>query len=169
MTPKSLFTVLLKFFGVYFITQIVVAVPQLISQLYFSTGFYSSVAVFFYTVFALGIYGAMAWLLIFRTDHIIEKLKLDKGFEEEHFSLNMHRSSVMSIAVIVIGGLAVINALPSVLSLVYNYIRSQVSLLNLHTTEIVEVIFVGTQLLIGLLLLIKHRAVVNFIELRRRR
>ena len=39
-------------------------------------------------------------LCLFRPDIIIDKLALDKGFTEERFEINIHRSTVLTLAVI---------------------------------------------------------------------
>ena len=48
-------------------------------------------------------------LCIYKTNWITDKLKLDKGFETENIELNFDSAKIISIALIVIGGLLFID------------------------------------------------------------
>jgi hypothetical protein len=118
---------------------------------------------------AFGALLLVLWLCFFRTDLIIDRLSLDKHFTQEQFTINMHRSTVLSIAVIVIGGIAVIDSLPYFIRDLYNYIqlRKMGDLFSDKATTD-HLVIMTIQFVIGLFLLLKHRAVVNFIETKRR-
>jgi len=60
------------------------------------------------------------WLFIFRSYWIINKLKLDKGFDDEKIDLNIKLNTALTIAVIVIGGLMFADALPQLLRYIYS-------------------------------------------------
>ena len=61
------------------------------------------------------IYFLIVRLCIYKTNWIIDKLKLDKGFETENIELNFESSKIISIAIIVIGGLLFIDNIPVLL------------------------------------------------------
>src|SRR5690606_24479722 len=49
---------------------------------------------------------------VFKTAWLIDKLHLDKGFDEEKIDLNIQLSTVLTVTTIVIGGLIFVDSLP---------------------------------------------------------
>jgi hypothetical protein len=83
MTPRSLFNIILKVLGIFFIQDFLAAIPQLLSVIsYFTTPDARQEAVWALTtsLLVLFAYGIVSYYLIFRTDVIIDKLRLEKGF-----------------------------------------------------------------------------------------
>ncbi|MBV8390904.1 MAG: hypothetical protein JO080_13960, partial [Mucilaginibacter sp.] len=127
MTPRSLFAIILKIIGIYLILGAIVSIPQMITTLYslgsqvsyrdskdtFLIGFFLIVTVAFYIL--------VMRYCVFRTDWLIDKLHLDKGFIEEKLEINIHRSTTLNITVIVIGSLMVIDNLPLLCKEVFTY------------------------------------------------
>src|SRR5688572_30334992 len=106
MSPRSLFNIILKILGILLVKDILVAFPTLFGYIIYigadsATG-YGPLALM---LLSLLLYGWMSWQLLVRTNEVIDLFKLDKNFPEETLSIGMHRSSVLMIAVIVIGGL----------------------------------------------------------------
>lgn len=174
MTPGSLFNIILKVLGLFFIRDFLTIIPQFLSVislfLNFSDG---AISPFVASILSVAVYGYIAYVLIFKTGWVIEKLKLDEGFTEEFFPLNIHRSTVLNIAVITIGGLMVISAIPVLLRqlfLYYQYLRGQNAFLNTYPQpdSTIIIIYVA-ELIIGLLMLGSGRQLVNYIELKRKR
>jgi hypothetical protein len=96
---------------------------------------------------------------------IINKLKLDEGFEEEKFEINLHRSTVLSIAIIIIGGLMLADGLPELMRQIYVYFQMQ----NAYDYPADKspsgyIIFYFIKVFIGYYMVAYHRLVVNFIE-----
>ena len=114
MTIRTLFTIILKVLGIFFIKNFIETLPQLLSLLNFMNDFAGNqkliigLCEFSLMLFILGL---LSYLLLFKTDLIIDKLQLDKGFKEEVIPLNIHRTTILSIAIIMIGGLLIINEL----------------------------------------------------------
>ncbi|RYZ98279.1 MAG: hypothetical protein EOP47_19695 [Sphingobacteriaceae bacterium] len=116
---------------------------------------------------SMALYLGLFYLMLFKTGWIIGVLKLDKGFIEEKFELNIHRSTVITIAVIVIGGLIIIDGLPQLFRQLFVYLE------RLHDgPPEVEypgwIIFYVIKILIGYLLITHNKLVVNFIERNKR-
>ena|SRR5258706_9637500 len=111
MTPRSLFTIILKCLGIFFIKEFLLIIPQFLSVfLYFSRG--DTVVTGIWTLLAtlalLAVYFLVFYYLIFKTEYVIQKLQLEKGFDEERFSFKIHRSSLLSIIIIVTGSKKII-------------------------------------------------------------
>jgi hypothetical protein len=106
------------------------------------------------------------YILIFKTNWLVNKLKLDQNIHQPELNLNIHRSVVLSIAIIVLGSLIIIDAIPILIEQLVNYIRMKKE--NIPNTKIDYVILYGAKILIGIFLIIYQRTLVNFIEYRQR-
>jgi hypothetical protein len=106
MTLRTLFKIILKILGIFFIKDFLSIIPQVISSFFYiinSDTVGEGIWILSSVLLFLFLYGALSYYLIFKTDLIIDKLKLDKGFDRDTISLNIHRSTILSIAIIVIG------------------------------------------------------------------
>ena len=106
MSIRTLFNIIFKILGIFFIRDILMELTQLLSAFYYvrNNNFEENLSLFILPFVILILYGVVSYFLIFKTDLIIKRLGLEKNFDEETISLNMHRSTVLSISVIVIGG-----------------------------------------------------------------
>ena len=173
MTVRSLFSIIIKILGIFFIKDILLALPQLIGFVSFTLspsyegGTFGTIALF---ILSIGAYLMVAYYLLFKTDWIITKFQLDRGFEVDPIRLTMHRSTILSICIIVIGSLMFINAVPSFIrhAIAY-YHEAKLTRMLEHSPgpDISYLISYGLQIIAGLLLLGNQREVVNFIERRR--
>src|SRR3982751_3444931 len=127
MTPRSLFSIVLKILGILFIKDILAALPQLLSVFYMikynqqqEMGITLAM-----TLLMLLIYTVVAYYLIFKSELIIDKLKLDQGFNQDNFPLNVHRSTVLSISIIVLGGFLVADEIPNLCRHLYGYFQEK--------------------------------------------
>jgi hypothetical protein len=170
MTPRSLFTIILKCLGVFFIKDFLLLIPQLLTVfLYFmdSEMILRGIWVFLATVVQLAIYFLVFYFLIFKTDRVIDKLHLEKGFSEENFAFNVHRAAVLTVIIIITGILIIVNAVPTLCKQLFLYIQELQ--MSLHSgADITKVLAPAAQLIIGLILIGSHRQIVNFIERKRR-
>lgn len=115
MTIRTFWMILIKILGLFLISGALIVLPQSISFMYYafkSGEFIDIVSVSAINLILLLIYGLLIWLCVYKTSWIIEKLKLDKGFEAEKIELNIGESKIITIAIIVIGGLIFIETLP---------------------------------------------------------
>jgi hypothetical protein len=94
---------------------------------------------------------------------------LDKGFTEEKFEIKTHRSTILKIAIIVIGAVITIDTLPIFCKQLFSYIQ-----MDSRTSRFKDnpssgwLIYDIVKLFIGLFLMTASRLVVNLIELKRR-
>ena len=107
----------------------------------------------------------ITWLLLFRTSRVLDLLKLDDGFGDEVFHFNLHRATMLRIAVIVTGIMIFVNALPSLVSNVYTAFQLKQIAGHTAVSNTVSLIVVyGVKVFLGVYLIYKSRRVVNFIE-----
>lgn len=170
MTPRSLFQIILKSLGILFIKEFLFLIPQFLTVfLYYQKGatIGEIMWIFLTTVVQLIVYSLVFYYLVFRTDRVIERLGLEKGFEEEKFSFSIHRSSVLSIVLIVAGILVIVDVIPSLCKNLFIYIRELRSLYK-SDADITRIIGPIAQLIMGLVLIGSQKQIVNFIERKRR-
>jgi amino acid transporter len=113
-----------------------------------------------------GILYLMLHYCLFKTDWGIDKLALDKNFPEENFAINMHRSTILKISIIVIGGFVIIDSLPNFCEQVFSY------QLNNRFGETVNkrwFVLYAVKIIIGFLLIRYNRPLVNYIEYKRKK
>ena len=115
MTPRSLWTILIKVFGLLVLADSLTLFPNMVNMAYSVSTFSGEVDYTAYSsvIVGVGIYVATIWLALFKSDIIIDKLSLDKHFKEEKLDINLKASTVIQIALILFGGLMVLDSLPS--------------------------------------------------------
>jgi hypothetical protein len=130
MTPRSLFAIIIKVIAIYLIVASLLFIPQLLSTsiMMFQPGLTSpSAGEFtgsaFIIILIIGFYIFFLRLCLFKTEWIIDKLRLSEGFTEEKFELNIHRSTLLKIAVIVTGAIIVVDSLPLFCKELFYYIQ----------------------------------------------
>ena len=103
-------------------------------------------------------------MMILKSDWIIEKLKLNKNFQEERINLNIKSSTVLNIAIIVIGGIVIIDNLPLLFKQLFEFFQQQ----NLfreysHSSWIIYYLI---NVVVGYLLISNSKTIAEFIEKR---
>ncbi len=96
MTPKNLFNIILKIFGLFFLREIVYLIPQLIltipyltNQDNFDSGQYSigNILPFMLTLIVIAFYVFIIYQLLFNTNKILDKLNLTRDLINRNFHL----------------------------------------------------------------------------------
>lgn len=170
MTIRTLFNVILKIFGLLFIKDIAVTLLQM-SSIGLSWAILGTSNVFWslgISVCILIAYGFVAFYLIFRSNVIIDILKLDKGFDQETIPLNIHRSTILSIAIIIIGGLLVVNGIPDLCRQLFAYFQQRTMTQAPTMLSVSYIVELVVKILIGLILMGEQRRIVNWIERKRK-
>jgi hypothetical protein len=173
MTPRSFWIILIRILGIWFVLdslEIIYGylsyIPLFsditpISAILTALGITSLVFIFFFLIL---------YLCIFRTNWIIDKLKLDKGFTEEKFELNMHRSSIYAISIIIIGGLILIRSFPQLCRQLILYFQQSSLPRDYSSNPTWSYILLNLiQTIIGVYLITSNRTIVNFIENQKRK
>jgi hypothetical protein len=172
MTPRSLFNIILKILGVFVIKDIVATIPQVFSVILLlsdSDTIGEAIWTFSLTILLLLIYGFLSFFLIFKSELIIDKLKLDKGFDQEIFPINIHRSTILNISIIVIGGLIVTDQIPNLCRQLFLYFQEKRITFGQTKPDISYSVLAASEVVVGLLLIGYQRKIVNFIELKRKK
>ncbi|RED27095.1 hypothetical protein BD847_1028 [Flavobacterium cutihirudinis] len=118
MSIKTFWTILIKILGLWMVYRILTVLPELISNLYFiyENGDSKNLVVLFSSILiAILFFCLIIRTFLFKTLWIIEKLKLEKGFETETIEIQSNENKIIAIALIVIGGFIFIENLPILL------------------------------------------------------
>jgi len=177
MTPKSFWAILIKILGIYIILDSLTGIPAFLYTLlsykaminaegnnqvvYFEAGYYFTVII---------AYGLLIWLSLFNTNWLIDKLKLDQGYQEERFNFTMHRSNIFKITIMVIGGLMLTISFPWLCKYTFGYFEQIDQYKRFKDSpQAALIICYFLQSVIGYFLLTCSRMVVNYIELKRKK
>lgn len=172
MTLRTLFNIILKVLGIFFIKDFLAMASELVSSVIYlmhSGTTTETIWTFVTVILILIMYGLVIWCLIFKTNLIINKLKLDKGFAEDTISLNTHRSTILSISVIVIGGLLVVDEIPNLCQQLHAYYQQRRINHGAPNPSISYSVVSGVKIIIGLFLMAGQRQIVSLIELQRKK
>jgi hypothetical protein len=173
MKAKDLFTIILKVFGIYLIKDVLLSIPPILSNLHQMFGLSTDVAFFslFVSLLVFGLHFGIVYLLLFKTAWLVTKLQLTSNLSEEPLVVNLHRSSVYTIAIIVSGILILTFAIPQLVRHLYawyQYVDSRKSMFGAEYFDYSRLFTSLSEVVIGLLFLGNQRTIVNFMESRRK-
>lgn len=177
MTPRSLFNIIIKVFALFFLREIINLATQLFSEITYLTSFDNppgTILPLVLTVLLLVFYVFLIFQLLFKTNYFIDKLKLDQGFDEHEFSfdtqnkfsINISTTSVLTIALIVIGGVTLINEIPNFFRSIYLYLGEERSFRDGTKSNATYAIVSATKIIIGLLIIGERNRIIEFVEKR---
>lgn len=172
MKPQELFNILLKMLGIFLIKDLLFGLFDILNLLTSLLQVNRDIAFFQMVVTLLfwGLNAALVYLLIFRTDDTINKLKLTTGLRED-LSFNLHRSVLLSMAIIIAGMATIALALPPTIKFLYlwfQYIEMKNRNLPIPNFDYPTLFAYIGQLVIGFIFLTQKQVILNFIELRRK-
>jgi cytochrome b subunit of formate dehydrogenase len=174
MTPRSLFKIILKIFGLFFLREIIKTVPQFVVSIVESINNGSiteGVFSFAINVIVILFYGFIVAQLLFNTTNILDKFKLDQGFDEEEFSfeqeskkgqfaIGITANMILMIALSVLAGIILVNEIPNLCKEIYLYITNPVAFGVNNKSYIV---FAVVKILIALLFIGERKRIIEFV------
>ncbi|WP_396167778.1 hypothetical protein [Flavobacterium sp.] len=162
MTKRDLFRVLIKIFGFYSgIITLFSIVPGYVSTL--PNDFIPMLFLFVFGMIFLSL--LLVYVLIFKTDFIIDKLKLDQGFDEDRIQFeNLNNENLLKFAVLIIGGFLVLDYLPSFLNHTFQAFKTKIHSTenNIYTINYFNWISSGINLVLGYLLLTNFKRIASY-------
>src|SRR5690606_14048048 len=132
MTKRDFFRIIIKIFGLY--SLILTVFNVLPTSIGYITDFVPTTLLWIFGSMVLII--LMFSFLIFKTDKIINLLKLDKGFDDERIELgNFNNKKILQFALILIGGFLFLGHLPDFLQYCFLAFKKQVASGGLNFME----------------------------------
>jgi hypothetical protein len=167
MTIRTFWTFFIKILGIWLVLSSLTIIPQPLIVLPFFRDNYN------YNVSGIGLivglllltivlYIFVLWLFVFRTAWLIEKLHLDKGFTEEKIQLNIKQSTVLAIAVIVVGGFIFVDSFPQLCNQTFEFLKQKNMFVENPNSGRIILHLVKT--IIGYLLMTNSQLVIKYIE-----
>lgn len=121
------------------------------------------------TTVILAFYIFVTYQLFFRINNLLDKLKLDRGFTQDEFLLEIPKSSILPIALIVVGGLILTNEIPNLCKALYQYIQQKsIQRYTENKPDLSYAIMTGAKIILGLLILGERKRIVEFVEERQK-
>ncbi|MBP6455682.1 MAG: hypothetical protein KA275_03030 [Chitinophagaceae bacterium] len=162
-----MFKIIIKIFGLFYIQEIINFIPQLISTLlYYSKteskeeGIWSII----FTFVVLAFYILISFILLFKTNFILDILKLDQEFNQEEFSFNISISKALIIAIFIIAGLILINEIPNLFKQLFLYYQKKQMTHATTKGDFSYIILSAVKVIIALLLIGERKKIVDFID-----
>lgn len=165
MTIRTFWRILIKILGMLLVLGALTIIPQWFSTMYYayeSGDIESLIILNVILLVVLGIYYLVVRICLFKTSWIIDKLKLDKDFENQHIELNSKSFKIISIATIVIGGIMFVESIPILLKDIFTFLQQKSSLKDYASTGWIFVNF--GKIIIGYLLMTNSKQAAKFIE-----
>jgi len=164
MTIKTFWIIFLKIAGIIFLVRGIAMTLDFALNTFMiygevgADGFYGMI-MFVVTLF---LYIFIPLLMLFKTSWVVETLHLERGFAENKIELNAKRSSIISVAVIIIGGYLVIESLPQLFIQIFGYINTT----SIYRAEFesIWILFHAIKLILGYLIMTNSKSIVLFIE-----
>lgn len=164
MTKRDFFRVLIKIFGMYsLVLSIFTVIPQNISTILFQFDMMMLVIILASTMITLGLF----LILLFKTDFIIDILKLDKGFDDEQINLgNLTNESIFKLALIIIGGFLIIDYTPTLLFDIVNAFKSKSTFSSIEGNSVnyFDIVVSVINILIGYLFIANYKSIAQFLN-----
>ena len=167
MSIKTFWTILLKILGLGLVFGGIGLLPQSLAAIpsFFGNGSENiivAMSIIGLFILSIGIYAVILWIFVFKTSWLIDKFHLEKGFTEEHIDLHIRQSTVLSVAIIVIGGIMLIDALPAFCEEVFIFARQKGMFMEYNNSN--YIVFSFIKMLIGYLLMTNSKWIVSFID-----
>ncbi len=167
MTVRTFWTIFIKILGIWLVLDSITIITQFLPVLpFFGSNSVDNIFVLAIVIglliLTMGIYMFILRLFVFKTSWLINKLHLDKGFEDEKLDFNVQLSTVLTVATIVIGGLIFVDGLPQLCRQIFVFFQ-QKNLFRENPTS-AWIIFYFAKTIIGYLLMTNSKYVVKLIE-----
>jgi cell division protein FtsW (lipid II flippase) len=168
MSPRSLFIIILRILGIFF-------VKDLIGGL---VGFASVViAVFmesrpdpfwmlFLTAIAPAVYFLICYFLLFRTNAIIDRLRLAEEFDEPELNVSLNSTSILRIVLIATAAVILTLEIPDLFRTLFFYYRDRNNAYENSGHDYSPVILSLVKIVIAGLMIGERKRIIAFVEAR---
>ena len=165
MLINTFWKILLKIVGLFLLFSCISLIPEFYSTLSFTNGDLNTESLLMIWLMLFGaiiLYTLIIRLFLFKTEWLVEKLKLEKNFNEERIDLNIKSSTVLTVAIIVIGGLMIAESLPNFCSGLFNFLQQ--GMLFKDYPDSSWLIYHFLKIIIGYLLLTNGKRLAEYID-----
>ncbi len=168
MEIKTFWRIIIKGIGLWLLINSVYVITQFASTFSFfqdQLDWGNLITVWLITFGTLILYLLVIRLFLFKTEWIINVLKLDQNFTEKRIDINLPYNNILSIAVIVIGALIFVEAIPKLCSTVYEFLKQKELFKDYSGAS--WLMFYFLKAIAGYLVMTNSKKVVKFIDKRK--
>ena len=166
MSAKQFFNIVLKIFGLFFLREILNTVPQLITAIlmvFKPEEFLEGLVIFFSGCIVLAFYIVLTYQLIFKTPRIVNRLKLDRDFNDQVFEFKVPKADVLTISLIVIAGIILVNQIPYLIKEIFEVVQVKRFSLGENKIDYSYIIIAIVKIIIAALFIGERVRIVDFI------
>lgn len=165
MTKRDFFRIIIKIFGLYsMLLALFSFLPSNISNVLI---FKEEVGVLITIFSSLLLTVSLFLILIFKSDFIIDKLGLDKGFDEDKILfVDFKNEQIFKLSIILIGGFLIVDYFPRVLFEIINIFKTKSSSNSIYGYEVNYFNFVVgiINIIIGLFLITNFKPISSYLD-----
>lgn len=167
MSIRTLFALVVKIIGLLALKDALNMFPPTLLGIFQAVGTDDSAGALALIAAAVAVvcYGLVPAIFLFRAHWLVDTLGLSQGFEQEVVTLAAHRSTILSVAIFIVGGWLVASELPNLGRQLLTYSQERRS--GQINPELSHLLLTISKIAIGLLLIAKQRQLVNLIEYQR--
>ncbi|MFI5157286.1 MAG: hypothetical protein ACHQF4_00375 [Sphingobacteriales bacterium] len=108
-------------------------------------------------------YVLLFYCFVFKTNWIINKLKLDKGYEHELFEFNIPYSTILKVSIIIISGVLFLEVAPDLIREILIYFNVSTLKKTEFNRNVAYIITDSIKIVIALLLIIYSTSITRYI------
>ena len=165
MKIETLWKIIIKLFGIWFLIESLYIIPQFtqtISYINREMNFEGLIYTFVFLIASIVVYAIIIRFFLFKTEWIIEKLRLNQNYTEEIIDINIKSSTVITIAIIIIGGMTLVDSIPRLLSQIFEFLQQKI--LVKDYPKFSWIILQLLKSIFGYLLITKSKIITKYIE-----
>lgn len=168
MTPRTLFQIIIKIIGLFFVLELINSIPQLTSTIWYyvspdGIGFELWLVVLG-LLLGLGLYVFLAYIFLFNSNVVVDKLKLDQWFEDDVFSFRIPRTFVLMTAIVVIAGIILLQEVPNIVFNIYRYTEVSAAAFGQQDLEHSSLILSIVKVVLALLMVGERKFLLRLID-----
>ncbi|HTB06166.1 MAG TPA: hypothetical protein VK806_04365 [Bacteroidia bacterium] len=164
MTPRTLFIIVLKLFGLNLIIGMIVVIPNLEAGIPFRWNAENFIEFALIAIGTFALYFFIIRLFLFKSTWIIDKLSLDKHFGQDIIDIKVDSMAVIQIAIIVLGGLLFIDSIPTLIKEIVDDFQSMQTGSVIKHVGFGWMIYYICKLVLGYLMLTNSKRLTVWIE-----
>lgn len=164
MTKRDFFIVIIKLFGLYsIIYSLFSAIPGNISFALMDIDAWSLIWIAATLIIIIGIFV----LLVFKSENVVNILRLDKGFDDDRIEFGTLKSTgIATLAIFFIGGFLIIDNIPPFLSHLLFAFKGDIIGLTYKTVDKFNWLVSGFKLVLGFVLLTNYKSILKILRIK---
>jgi hypothetical protein len=164
MSIRSFWNIVLKLVGIWIVVSSLPLLPNfLFSMGYGAYGMYDPnyFQIFSFGILFVGLMLLIIRLFVFRTTWLIDRLKLEDGFEEKRIEVDLRYNTILSIAIVIVGGMWFVQNLTDFVRELVSYFQNRAMVNESSSTP--WLIYYAMSTVLGYVVLTNSQPIVKFI------